>query len=58
MGKATIVLRPGSHYDIEAVANRPDFSQACAEPLGVDVHPQSAPAGTGPASRLRQLHAL
>ncbi len=42
-GKATIVLRPGSHYDIEAVANRPDFSQACAEPLGVDVHPQSAP---------------
>jgi hypothetical protein len=42
-GKATIVLRPGSHYDIEAVVNLPNFSQACAEPLGVDVHPQPAP---------------
>jgi len=35
-GKATITLRPGSRYDIEAVVNLPDFTQACAEPLTVD----------------------
>jgi len=42
-GKATITLRHGSHYDIEAVVNLPDFSQACAEPLGVDAHDRPAP---------------
>jgi hypothetical protein len=42
-GKATITLRPGSHYDIEAVVNLPDSSQACAEPLGVDVHDHPGP---------------
>ncbi len=35
-GKATLTLRPGSHYDIEVYVNLPDFSQACAEPVGVD----------------------
>ena len=42
-GKATVTLRPGSHYDIEAVVAMPDSSQACAEPLGVDAHEQPAP---------------
>ena len=42
-GKATITLRPGSHYDIEAVVSLPDSSQACAEPLGVDAHDHPAP---------------
>jgi hypothetical protein len=42
-GKATIMLRPGQHYDIEAVVSLPDSSQACAEPLGVDVHDHPAP---------------
>jgi hypothetical protein len=36
-GKATIMLRAGSHYDIEAVASLDGRSQACAEPLGLDV---------------------
>ncbi|MGA2581563.1 MAG: hypothetical protein ABSH24_36900 [Bryobacteraceae bacterium] len=39
-GKATITLRPGQHYDIEAYVNLPDSSQACAEPLAVDAHDQ------------------
>jgi protocatechuate 3,4-dioxygenase beta subunit len=42
-GKATVTLRPGSHYDIEALATLPDSSQDCAEPLGVDAHGQPAP---------------
>jgi hypothetical protein len=42
-GKATIALRPGQHYDIEAYVNLPDSSQACAEPLGVDVQDSLAP---------------
>jgi hypothetical protein len=42
-GKATIPLRPGQHYDIEAVVNLPDSSQACAEPLGVDLQDRPAP---------------
>jgi hypothetical protein len=42
-GKATIMLRPGQHYDIEAVVSLPDSSQACAEPLGVDVHDHPGP---------------
>ena len=37
-GKATITLRPGAYYDVEAVVNLPDSSQACAEPAGVDTH--------------------
>jgi hypothetical protein len=41
-GKATFTLRPGQHYDVEAVVNLPDLSQACAEPLGVDVHDRPA----------------
>lgn len=44
-GKATITLRPGSHYDIEAVVDLPDLTQACAEPLAVDAKAvQDAPA--------------
>jgi hypothetical protein len=35
-GKATVTLRPGSHYDIEALVNLPDFTQACAEPATVE----------------------
>lgn len=35
-GKATLMLRAGSHYDIEAVYNAPDFSQACAGPQVLD----------------------
>lgn len=42
-GKAILTLRPGSRYDIEAVFNLPDHTQACAQPLGVDVHDQPAP---------------
>jgi hypothetical protein len=42
-GIATLILRPGSHYDIEAVSNLPDNSQTCAEPIGVDAHPDAAP---------------
>jgi hypothetical protein len=42
-GKAAVSLRPGQHYDVEAVVNLPDFSQACAEPLGVDVQDRPAP---------------
>ncbi len=41
-GKATVALRPGSHYDIEASVDLPDFSQACAEPVHVDAHDQPA----------------
>jgi hypothetical protein len=41
-GKATLTLRSGQHYDVEAVVNLPDLSQACAEPLGVDVHDRPA----------------
>jgi hypothetical protein len=42
-GKASLTLRPGSHYDIEGVVNSPDFSQACAEPAAVDVRDHSDP---------------
>jgi hypothetical protein len=42
-GQATITLRPGSHYDVGAVVNLPDFSQACAEAQGVDAKEQLAP---------------
>ncbi len=42
-GRATVILRPGSHYDIEAVVDLPDFSQACAEPIGLDVQDHQAP---------------
>ncbi len=42
-GKATLNLRAGSHYDIEAVYNAPDFSQACAGPQGVDAREGLAP---------------
>ncbi len=42
-GKAAIALRAGQHYDIEALVNLPDSSQACAEPLAVDAHDQPAP---------------
>jgi hypothetical protein len=35
-GKATVVLRPGSHYDVVAWASSPGPGQSCAEPLGVD----------------------
>jgi protocatechuate 3,4-dioxygenase beta subunit len=42
-GKATITLRSGSHYDIEAVATSPDSSQACAEPLRVDAEDRPVP---------------
>jgi hypothetical protein len=41
-GKASVTLRPGSHYDIEGLVNLPDSSQACAEPVGVDVRDQPA----------------
>jgi Carboxypeptidase regulatory-like domain len=41
-GQATITLRPGSHYDVGAYVNLPDFSQACAEPQGVDPNEQPA----------------
>jgi hypothetical protein len=41
-GKAAVTLRPGSHYDIEAVVNLPDASKACAEPVGVDVRDSPA----------------
>jgi hypothetical protein len=46
-GKATVTLRPGQHYDVEAYVNLPDFSQACAEPLGVDAHDHPAPLVLG-----------
>jgi hypothetical protein len=46
-GKATITLRPGSRYNIEAVVNLPDFTQACADPLAVD-----AKAGHDPPALL------
>jgi hypothetical protein len=42
-GQANITLRPGSHYDVGAYVNLPDFTQACAEPQGVEVKEQLAP---------------
>ncbi len=42
-GKATALLRPGLHYDIEAVVNLPDSSPACAGPVGIDIHDRPAP---------------
>lgn len=42
-GKATVMLRPGSHYDIEAIVNLPDFTQACAEPQGVEARGEPGP---------------
>jgi hypothetical protein len=42
-GRVTVMLRPGSHYDIEAVVNLPDFTQACAEPQAVDARGEPAP---------------
>jgi len=42
-GKATFTLRPGLHYDIEAYVSYPDGTQACAEPVGVDVQADQAP---------------
>ena len=42
-GKAVLTLRAGSHYDIEAIENRPDGSQTCAGPQGVDAHEGLAP---------------
>lgn len=42
-GRATIMLRPSSRYDIGAYVNLPDFTQACAEPEGVDAHDEPAP---------------
>jgi protocatechuate 3,4-dioxygenase beta subunit len=42
-GKATIALRSGQYYDVEAVVNLPDLSQACAVPLGVDVREHPTP---------------
>jgi protocatechuate 3,4-dioxygenase beta subunit len=42
-GKANVTLRPDSHYDIEAVVNLSDSSQACAEPVGVNTHDSPAP---------------
>jgi hypothetical protein len=42
-GKATITLRRGQHYDIEAVETLPDSSQACAEPRRVDPQDKAAP---------------
>jgi len=42
-GKATVMLRPGSHYDIEASVNLPDLTQACAEPQALDARGQPGP---------------
>ena len=42
-GKATVVLRPGSHYDVVAWASSPGPGQSCAEPLGVDAREGVAP---------------
>jgi Tissue inhibitor of metalloproteinase len=42
-GKATVTLRPGSHYDIEAIENLPDFTQACAEPQAVEARGEPGP---------------
>ncbi len=42
-GMATVTLRPGSHYDVEAFVNLPDYSQACAEPVTVEAKDQNAP---------------
>jgi len=42
-GKATVMLRPGLHYDIEALLSLPDGAQACGGPAGIDVHRDSAP---------------
>jgi hypothetical protein len=42
-GKATIMLRPGSRYEIEALVNLPDFSQACAEPQTVEARGEPGP---------------
>ena len=42
-GKAVLTLRAGSHYDIEAIDNRPDASQTCSGPQGVDAHEGLAP---------------
>lgn len=42
-GKAVLVLRAGSHYDLEAIENEPDGSQSCAGPQGVDAHEDLAP---------------
>ncbi len=42
-GVATVTLRPGSHYDVVAFVNLPDYSQACAEPVAVEAKDQNAP---------------
>jgi len=34
-GKATLLLRKGAYYNVWAVVNLPDFTQQCAEPVGV-----------------------
>jgi hypothetical protein len=34
-GKATLLLRKGAYYNVWAVVNLPDFTQRCAEPVGV-----------------------
>jgi hypothetical protein len=42
-GKATVTLRPGCHYEIEALVNLPDFTQACAEPAAVEAGGEPGP---------------
>ena len=36
-GEATLTLRPATHYDVTAFANRPDSKQSCAGPVAIDV---------------------
>jgi protocatechuate 3,4-dioxygenase beta subunit len=42
-GKASIMLRPGQHYGIEAVVNLPDSLQAGTERLAVDIQDKPTP---------------
>jgi len=42
-GKATLTLRPGSHYAIGTWAMLPDRSWGCAEPVEVDTNDPSLP---------------
>src|SRR6202007_2599622 len=34
-GKATLLLRKGAYYNVWAAVSLPDFTQECAEPVGV-----------------------
>jgi hypothetical protein len=50
-GKATVVLRPGLQYYVDATVDLPDLTQACAEPVPVD-----AGAVRGPLQLLLTHH--